>query len=260
MSSVQSFLTWLLTQMQVVVLTLKPSGHLGRMFPLAHIYGIDMKCFPAIYYKPDNVQLLWHTNILDQPSGHGALSPKSMDLVFSRNLYAYMEDWPGYFRNSFKVLKPGGYLEVHETDNDWHIGDETISTSWRWLKAMKTLEGYRHVDWDCARKVAGWMKTAGFQDVQVRRFRIPEGDWLSQEGRSETREYGVYTSAGSVRNERNILKECLDPSSLREVLSPHALVKASKEAATYLEEFDQTRKPMKGRYRLLYASFGRKPL
>lgn len=38
----------------------------------------------------------------------------TIDYIFQRHLILGMTDWPGYIRQMARLLKPGGYIELHE--------------------------------------------------------------------------------------------------------------------------------------------------
>ena len=131
--------------------------------------------------KFSNVQL-FQKDIFDLPSNEhkDALAAESQDFILSRALDKYITDWPGYIKKASELLKPGGYLEVQETDECCYEGDgkgaddgKLVSKDWDWLYFLESHPQYRGTDWDCGKNAAKRMKKAGFEDVQVKKFVFP---------------------------------------------------------------------------------------
>ena len=110
------------------------------------------------HHKPPNV-LLDQKNVLSLPLESGALAAQSQDFVFSRFLKYYMEDWSRYFESAFELLKPGGYLEVQETEDRWRSDNgRIISNNWQWLQEVGEAEGNSKIDRDCGKNAADRME------------------------------------------------------------------------------------------------------
>lgn len=100
-----------------------------------------------------------------------------------------MTDWKGYIEMAFQMLRSGGYLELQEENFEWFVKGKSITRDWQWWKIYYGQQS--KLDYDCAEKAAAWMEQVGFEDVKVKIYRWPWGDWLAKEGHSETLGIGM---------------------------------------------------------------------
>lgn len=100
----------------------------------------------------------------------------SADFVYSRMLECGMTDWPGYVAEAFKMLKPGGWMEMGDFVEDVFFSDNrTVKPreDWEWLRAIRAGGKRQGLDLDCGRNEPGYMKEAGFVDVQRWEYKSP---------------------------------------------------------------------------------------
>ena len=87
-----------------------------------------------------------------------------------------MTDWPGYVAEAFKMLKPGGWMEMGDFVEDVFFSDNrTVKPreDWEWLRAIRAGGKRQGLDLDCGRNEPGYMKEAGFVDVQRWEYKSP---------------------------------------------------------------------------------------
>lgn len=86
-----------------------------------------------------------------------------------------MTDWPGYVADVFKILKPGGWLELGDYVEDVFFSDNSVCPreDWEWLKAIRTGQKKQHLDPDVGRNHTKYMEGAGFVDVQRWEWKVP---------------------------------------------------------------------------------------
>lgn len=102
------------------------------------------------------------------------------DFVHSRNLAGSIRDWPRLVQQAFACTKPGGFVEFHDLDLAIYSQDGTLASNsalQRWNNQV--LAGLRTLGANpCpGPELEGWMKAAGFVDVQVFRQPVPAGPW-----------------------------------------------------------------------------------
>ncbi|CAK1365355.1 hypothetical protein CB0940_08938 [Cercospora beticola] len=163
---------------------------IGNRFPNAQVYGLDISDVPVhIRNHPPNVQFLKGnatTNSPDQWLTQDAASKPVLDasthfdLIFSRLLVCGMTNWPQYVSRVHTLLKPGGRIELHDIDWTWYNSlsptpETPISNNWKWLTAAKSVASKRGMDWTCARSLPQWLSDAGFQDIEVKKYKWPHG-------------------------------------------------------------------------------------
>ncbi|KAI9789496.1 MAG: hypothetical protein M1833_002306 [Piccolia ochrophora] len=109
---------------------------------------------------------------------------KSFDLVHVRMLLGSVADWPGFYQQAIKHLKPGGYIEhlelsvIFRCDDDSFAKDDAYS---RWgplfVEAGQEIGRPLEIVDDISRLV----EEAGFVDVVEVRQKLPVGSWSSDQ-------------------------------------------------------------------------------
>ncbi|KAL8859958.1 MAG: hypothetical protein Q9178_003507 [Gyalolechia marmorata] len=105
---------------------------------------------------------------------------ESFDVVHCRYLAAAIQDWPKLVSQAYQFTKPGGYSEFQDYDLVYYSEDGTLTEDLpiqKWITTL--LQAAREFGRDpCpGPKLAGYMRDAGFKDVQERKFKIPIGPW-----------------------------------------------------------------------------------
>ncbi|KAF5000114.1 hypothetical protein FDECE_11276 [Fusarium decemcellulare] len=104
------------------------------------------------------------------------LEPSSLDYVHMRWLVGSIKDWTALFKEAYKILKPGGYVESYEPSSRIESDDGTVlkkSALSQWEKFF--VEGGRKLGRpftifeDGIQREA--MREAGFVDIEERDFK-----------------------------------------------------------------------------------------
>ena len=64
-------------------------------------------------------------------------------------------------------------MEVQEVEPNWYMEGEVVSEGWEWMKAYYAALQAKGLDPYCADTLDGWMRDAGLEAVQVKRFAWP---------------------------------------------------------------------------------------
>lgn len=166
---------------------------LGRTWPSAQtIVGIDLSPVHSGNEDatPHNVSFLqgdFHTLAREHPT----LTQGNFDYIFSRMLVAGMTDWPGYIAQAKALLAPGGYLELQDLDLTMFDGDGQKITNPVREEQELILDRERGLDCRVGRKLEGYVRDAGFEDVQTTKYRWMYGGW---EGHPETAALARYAT------------------------------------------------------------------
>lgn len=102
-----------------------------------------------------------------------------------------MTDWPGYIQQMAPLLRPRGYIEVHDYAKTWYKAgsDQPISLGWEWQQAMRGGAAELGLDLDIGLHARKYMEDVGLVDVQVVEYKVPFGTWMVGE-KPETRRIG----------------------------------------------------------------------
>ncbi|ETN36863.1 uncharacterized protein HMPREF1541_07850 [Cyphellophora europaea CBS 101466] len=150
---------------------------MGDAYPAADITGIDLSASmpelvpPNVQFEIDDAEDPW---TYDQP----------FDFIHSRYMLGAIRNWPGMVRQCFDNLTPGGYIELQDFDLDYYSVDGSLTPDHalkRWLTASYAAEEITGRTLRPGRQLEGWLKAAGFVNVQVIRTPIPLGPWPKDE-------------------------------------------------------------------------------
>lgn len=100
------------------------------------------------------------------------------DLIHGRSLCGCIADWPRFYRQCFDHLKPGGYLEMQEHDA-WisTLNEEEPPWTQDWNRTLNEASAKFGKVLNVANNHVGWMKEAGFTEVEDQIHKIPIGAW-----------------------------------------------------------------------------------
>ena len=164
---------------------------LGKAYPNAQVYGVDLSAVPD-RSKPTNVQFIEGDilKLINNNSKH-RFEANSIDLIFSRLLILGMTDWQGYVNGVASRLKPGAWAEMQDYDFDWHTYPEgkICSDSWSWLAALREAKNW---DFNCGTNIKTYMEKAGFVNIQQIQYLMPCGTWLARQ-KPETKRIGAHS-------------------------------------------------------------------
>ncbi len=116
---------------------------------------------------------------------------QSLDVIFSANVSQYLPDPVGTFAAMGRYLAPGGRLIVKDIDFgtirfsniDGGLQARVLQAREQW-EQQRVSEGYSFEDSWVGSKLASYLRQAGYQDVQERRYRIVRSYPLSPDCRS----------------------------------------------------------------------------
>ncbi|KAM0411424.1 hypothetical protein ACHAPD_009636 [Fusarium lateritium] len=160
-------------------------------FPNASVIGTDLAPIQPSWVPP-NLEFQ-----IDDCTQEWTIAPNSLDYAHLRWLVGSVADWTALFKEAYKSLKPGGWIESYEPSSTIESDDNTVlpgSAMSQWQNFF--VEGGRRmgrtfkVFQDGIQKKA--MQEAGFVDIEERNFKNPIGGWPKD---PEARSIGQYTQA-----------------------------------------------------------------
>lgn len=135
-------------------------------YPSAQVIATDLSPIQPAWVPPN-----CHFYV-DDAESEWVFEP--LDLIHGRSLGGSISDWPRFYRQCFRCLKPGGHLEMQEHDawvsaleeeppwtNHWNVTLNEASA--RFGKYLNVAGEGRHVD---------WIREAGFMDVEDKVFQV----------------------------------------------------------------------------------------
>ncbi|KAI3575621.1 S-adenosyl-L-methionine-dependent methyltransferase, partial [Fusarium oxysporum f. sp. albedinis] len=145
-------------------------------FPNASVIGTDLAPIQPGWIPP-NLEFQ-----IEDCTQQWTFQPNSFDYIHMRWLVGSIADWKSLFKEAYKCLKPGGYIESYEPSSRVESDDGTVlpgSALSQWEKFF--VEGGRKIgrpftifEENIQRE---GMREAGFVNIEERDFKNPVGGW-----------------------------------------------------------------------------------
>ncbi|KAG9239313.1 putative Demethylmenaquinone methyltransferase [Amylocarpus encephaloides] len=153
---------------------------MGDEYPEAEVIGTDIAKI-----QPTAVPLNVFFEIDDAEEEGGWTWPEDeFDLIHFRTMAGAFKSWTGIYTESFKHLKPGGYIEVvdfddHERFMSYFDPSEGIH---EWLLAINEASRVIGRPRGAAHLSVEVLESLGFVDVKITDQQIPMGNWPDDPG------------------------------------------------------------------------------
>jgi len=157
---------------------------MGDLYPNAEIIGLDITPMQPTWVPP-NVSFQ-----IDDANQPWTFADNYFDFVHTRFLSGCIADWDKFYRDAFRCIKPGGWLEHQEVNIAWFDDSDPIpeesplgqyGPSFR-EAGNRSGRTFCVVADDLQEK---GMKAAGFVDIHVKDMKIPFGAWPEDERQKE---------------------------------------------------------------------------
>ena len=159
----------------------------GDAYPDTEVIGTDLSPIqPA--WVPTNVKFE-----VDDAEADWTFPRDHFDLVHTRIMNGSLRNWPRFMEQSFRHLRPGGYVECQELSVDAMSDDGSLAPDSyvrQWCENQE--KGFASIGSSllmAGGQMKGWMEEAGFVNVVVREFKLPIGQWPKDE---KLRECGAF--------------------------------------------------------------------
>ncbi|RGP78349.1 mrna 3 -end-processing yth1 [Fusarium longipes] len=106
------------------------------------------------------------------------------DYIHCKYMAGSIKDWPRLFKQAYANLKPGGWIELHETANTLYSEDGSLKPDNALVEMMDHLKiACEKIGrtMDPAPSFKQWAAEAGFEKVNEERFKLPIGTWPKDE-------------------------------------------------------------------------------
>ncbi|KAL7271335.1 hypothetical protein RUND412_005919 [Rhizina undulata] len=160
---------------------------IADQFPSADVLGVDLSPIqpnfipPNLAFEVDDIEEAWQ------------YQDNSFDFIHIRTMAGYIRDWPKLYRQAFKALRPGGWIEVQDIVGAFSADDDTWSPDnviGKWTKYWEESVVKSGHDWSTvAPETANSLKDVGCVDVTEKVINFPIGGWAK--GKTE-KELGIY--------------------------------------------------------------------
>ncbi|KAJ4129233.1 hypothetical protein NW768_007768 [Fusarium equiseti] len=158
-------------------------------FPNVEILGTDLSpCQPE--WVPPNVRFEIDDAVLSW-----TWEPNTFDFIHIRYLFGAIKDWTALFKEAYRCVQPGGWVQSAEADVEFRCDDGTVDLEPS-LKLFKKIfeDGGKLINtpffvYDM--QVKGF-EEAGFEEIHTVDYKIPVGNWPKD---PKLREVGKFVRA-----------------------------------------------------------------
>ena len=145
-------------------------------FPDADVTGVDLSPIQPSWVPP-NCKFE-----LDDVSSSWTYPDNTFDYIHIRYMVGCMKDWTVLYKEAYRCLKPGGWIEHMDCSagvfsDDGSLPPDSIFTDWRNVfreAGPKMGQTFEVIDDDI---YVGWLEAAGFKEVKSQNFKTPVGSW-----------------------------------------------------------------------------------
>ncbi|CAO3621271.1 unnamed protein product [Cunninghamella blakesleeana] len=162
------------------------------------VLGLDKVLPNDQQNSPENLRFVQCDITEPWPMGDNAV-----DFIFQRNMSDSIpkDAWSNLLKEMFRVLKPGGYIELIEYDK-WHHNPGPVQQAFdSFIQEQCTTKG---IDYFITDTVTNLVNDSGFEELDQKTMDIPLGEWPSD---PELKQYGFINQEAqkaSLRNHKDI--------------------------------------------------------
>ncbi|KAH8744170.1 S-adenosyl-L-methionine-dependent methyltransferase [Hyaloscypha finlandica] len=145
-------------------------------FPSAEVIGTDLSPIQPSFVAP-NCKFE-----VDDACAEWTYAPDSFDFVHVRALYGSVANWPAFYTEAFKHIKPGGWIEQLEMSIEFKSDDGTVTNDHIfsvWSRTFIEAGEMFGKTFRIADLAKGYIIGAGFDEVVEKKFKLPVGGWSS---------------------------------------------------------------------------------
>jgi SAM-dependent methyltransferase len=137
-------------------------------YPNAQVAGTDLSPIQPVWV-PENLQFYVDDAEADWTWDAGDGGAQGFDLIHGRALCGGIGDWPRFYAQALRHVRPGAWVEVQEHAVSFFSDDSGLERATACVAAVAELERASEVvgkPLNVAHRHRLWMVEAGFQDVQ----------------------------------------------------------------------------------------------
>ncbi|KAM5347371.1 hypothetical protein ACJ41O_010376 [Fusarium nematophilum] len=165
-------------------------------FTNTNVIGTDISAIQPSWVPP-NLEFQ-----IDDCTQEWTFQENSLDFVHMRFLVGSIVDWPALYKQAYRCLKPGGWIESHEATPDIGSDDGSVvptSAMGQWGQIF--FEGGRRLQRPFSiledKLQTEGMKEAGFVNIDEEDIKVPIGGWPQD---SKLKEAGQYFQAAILQD------------------------------------------------------------
>ena len=142
--------------------------------PNAEVIGIDLSPIQPSWVPPN-----CHFAI-DDVEDDWTFEQNYFDFVHIRCLMGSISNWPALYKQAYRHLTRGGWIQhldmdIYFTSDDGTVNDNNVMA--KWSRTFIDCGEMTGKTFRVANLSAQWLAEAGFEDVHQRWYKVPVGPW-----------------------------------------------------------------------------------
>ncbi|KAG2175148.1 hypothetical protein INT44_007636, partial [Umbelopsis vinacea] len=144
---------------------------MANAYPNSHFTGIDVSSTWPTEIRPHNCNFVVGNIVHELP-----FEENSFDYIYMRlvGMGVPNEQYPTVLSHLYKVLKPGGWIELVEIDGDQVYRGKRTNVFWNAVLQYLEMRGFKE---GIVKNLDEKVVDAGFVNIDGMRIRIPVGSW-----------------------------------------------------------------------------------
>ena len=143
-------------------------------YPSASVIGTDLSPIQP-HWLPPNLRFE-----VDDCEAEWTFGEGRFDYIHVRSLFGAICDWPRFYAQAMRALKPGGYLEHAEFapgagSDDGTVNENNAAGNWQ-NEAIESAKVTGRT-FEIMYRMCGLVREAGYQDVVEKKYKWPLGPW-----------------------------------------------------------------------------------
>lgn len=105
---------------------------------------------------------------------------EQFDFIHCRYLATAIQDWPKLAKQAFENIVPGGFVEFQDFDLLYYSEDDSLKEDhsvYKWITELLDAARSFHRDPCPGTSLERIVEEAGFENVDVQKYRLPIGPW-----------------------------------------------------------------------------------
>ncbi|CEP14464.1 hypothetical protein [Parasitella parasitica] len=160
---------------------------LALEFPNAKIVGIDYESVTVASLNDTVKNFSFHNAMIHQgETGLRGFGCNQVDYIMMRDVWLVNTPawkWSSLLQEIYRILKPGGYIEIYEQDRNFKSMGPNLTVLEQWSDRFYEVV---KLDRNTSSELGSYLTNAGYTNVKEESIELPIGEWPDSKEMKET--------------------------------------------------------------------------